>query len=117
MSKIIQTRISQKHSLEKDWKEHAKTFVPMLGEIIVYETEVDSDGTIKALPEGRTKPYDYARIKIGDGQRFVGDLPFLNEAITDAEIDEICQTDISQLDAAIDEIIELQNSYIEMEVS
>lgn len=55
------TRMSQKHDIEAHWK-LAENFIPMAGEIIVY----DSD-----------EVYDYARFKCGDGVTKVNDLPFI----------------------------------------
>lgn len=80
----IFTRISQKHDLEVNWLK-AENFVPMQGELIIYDIEVDADGnTLKnskgspMLPEGRTKPYTYERFKIGDGIKTITELPFAN---------------------------------------
>lgn len=58
--KEIKGRIVNKHGLPSDWKK-ATGFIPMEGEIIVYE------------PEGEI---DHSRIKIGDGVTNVNDLPF-----------------------------------------
>lgn len=58
-------RVVQKHAIESDW-EKAINFIPLQGEIIVY----DSDDT-----------YDYERIKIGDGVRNVNVLPFVDDVI------------------------------------
>jgi hypothetical protein len=75
-NKIIQTRIANKHDLEANWQK-AVNFVPLRGETIIYDAEVDADGRALALPEGRTVPYTYARMKLGDGVTLVGDLPFI----------------------------------------
>jgi hypothetical protein len=87
-TKKIFTRISQKHDLEVNWLK-AENFVPMQGELIVYDIEVDVDGNtltdnngLLMLPEGRAKPYTYERFKIGDGIKTVTDLPFIvDEAV------------------------------------
>ena len=70
----IKSRMPQKHDVEENW-EKATNFIPMKGEIIVYD--IDSN-------------YTYERFKIGDGVKTVKNLPFVNAIITDAEIDEIC---------------------------
>lgn len=72
--KRINSRIIHKHAIESDWNK-AINFIPLCGEIIVY----DIDST-----------HDYERIKIGDGTTVVSLLPFANEIITNDEIDEIC---------------------------
>lgn len=61
--KKIKTRIQQKHDIEANWIK-ATTFVPMAGEIIVY----DADST-----------YTYERFKIGDGSTTVSNLPFVTD--------------------------------------
>ena len=94
MSQKIRTRIQNKHDLEINWNN--ATFIPMAGELIVYDRETDAQGNVKtvtangatvsALPNGRTAPYTYERFKIGDGVRSVGDLPFADEqAVTAAK--------------------------------
>lgn len=72
--KKMKTRIINKHAVEADWLK-ATNFVPMQGEIIVYD--IDDN-------------YDYERMKIGDGVTLVSALPFVNDAITNDEIDAIC---------------------------
>lgn len=74
MANVLNTRIQHKHDTEINWSK-ATGFIPKQGELIVYD--IDDN-------------YDYERIKIGDGVTNVNSLPFANEIITDAEIDEIC---------------------------
>jgi hypothetical protein len=85
----INTRIMNKPDTEANWLK-ATTFIPMQGEIIVYDIEVDKDGNTLALPEGRTTPYTYERLKIGDGKTVVSDLPFYTADTTD--VDDKLQT-------------------------
>lgn len=63
MSKRILTRIQQKHDVEANWNK-ATSFVPLAGEVIIYEPDEN---------------YTYARFKIGDGETFLTDLPFNGE--------------------------------------
>ena len=63
MSKNIKTRIQHKHDVEANWI-LAKGFIPLTGELIIY----DADDT-----------HEVPRIKIGDGKTSVGNLPFVNE--------------------------------------
>lgn len=72
--KNISSRIIHRHDIEANWLK-AVNFIPKQGELIVY----DIDST-----------HDYERIKIGDGATVVSSLPFINEIITNEEIDEIC---------------------------
>lgn len=89
--KQLQTRVVNKHDLEANWLK-ATNFVPLKGELIVYDIEVgvddegktitldaayvvEEDGS-KHLPDNRTTPYTYERFKIGDGKTLVSALPF-----------------------------------------
>ena len=64
-NKTFQGRIVQKHDTEANWKK-ATNFVPLKGEIIVYD--------------------DLNKIKIGDGTTKVGDLAFINDLDTLATV-------------------------------
>ena len=85
-TKNFYTRIENKHDLEVYWNK--ASFIPLQGELIVYDVEVDSsgstliktiDGVTKPVCEfvGRTTPYTYERFKIGDGIHTVKELPFM----------------------------------------
>lgn len=63
--KTIKTRIQSKHETEANWNK-ATNFVPLKGEIIIY----DPDTT-----------YDYPRIKVGDGKTNVISLKFVTEGV------------------------------------
>lgn len=56
-NKILQTRIQCKIDTEENWNK-ATTFIPLSGEIVIYEGEVP-------------------RIKVGDGISYLSSLPFL----------------------------------------
>lgn len=71
----ICTRILNKHDIEVNWLRNS-SFVPLQGELIIYDCEVDSDGSTLELPNNRVIPYTYERVKIGDGYTSVNDLPF-----------------------------------------
>ena len=62
----------------------------MKGEIIVYDPEIDTEGNIAIMPEGRTSPYDHARFKCGDGKTKVNDLPFIFDYLED-RIDDLAE--------------------------
>ena len=79
--KKFKTRIIHKHEPEVNWLK-ATEFIPMKSELIVYDAEADKNGKLLegiTLPEGRTIPYTYARIKMGDGVTKVNDLPFVDD--------------------------------------
>ena len=73
-------RIVQKHDLEVNWLK-AVNFTPKQAEVIVYDIEVDANGNTLELPAGRTIPFTYERIKVGDGISNVNDLPFSNTQV------------------------------------
>lgn len=60
------TRVAQKHDTEAKWALVHETFIPLAGEIIVYDTDVDREIVINE--ETIVIPAcNYPRIKIGDG--------------------------------------------------
>ena len=59
--KQINSRLQQKHDIEANWNK-AVNFIPLLGELILY----DPDET-----------YNYTRFKVGDGIKVAKDLPFV----------------------------------------
>lgn len=68
MPKSLKTRIQNKHDIEANWL-LASNFVPLAGEIIVY----DPDET-----------HDIPRVKIGDGETLVNNLKFIDADLVDA---------------------------------
>jgi len=99
--KLIKTRIVHKHDLEITWL-NAPEFVPLQGELIIYDSEVAADGSILQLPEDRTAPYTYERMKLGDGITPVNELPFIDETVINAldsyaKIEDV-PTKVSQLE-------------------
>lgn len=74
--KKLKTRIINKHDTEAHW-ELATGFIPEDGEIIIY----DPDET-----------YDYARVKVGDGETNVNSLPFVDDAVREQLTQHISQT-------------------------
>ena len=71
--KRLNTRIVHKHETEANWL-LATNFIPMKGEIIVY----DKDST-----------HNYERIKIGDGSTLVSSLPFVDDTLRNELIEQI----------------------------
>ena len=80
------SKIIFKHKLEVDWL--ASDYIPEQGEQVIYDIEVDKDGNVLELPEGRTEPYVCQRIKYGDGIHTVSDLPFTYQTEKDLKIDD-----------------------------
>ena len=66
----MKARISQLHNIESEWLK-LSTWVPEAGELIVYDPD---------------EHYDYARIKVGDGKKYLNELPFIIESAAKALI-------------------------------
>jgi hypothetical protein len=82
---IIKSRLINKHDIEANWLK-ADTFIPKKGELIIYDSEVDSEGNILELPAKRNWPYLYERVKIGNGRDFLKDLKFYSTEEGSGEI-------------------------------
>lgn len=67
MHKNLKTRIQNKHDTETNWI-NAVNFVPLAGEVIIYDTDAT---------------HDVARVKIGDGKTKVNDLNFVTTEVPD----------------------------------
>ena len=63
MEKTMKARVQHKHDIEVNWLK-ATNFIPLTSEIIVYDPDEN---------------YDYPRIKIGDGETNINDLPFVTK--------------------------------------
>lgn len=82
MQKKINARLVSKNGFEFEQLK-ATNFIPIKGEVIIQNAEADQDGnlftledgSVVPLPNGRTEPYTYARIKMGNGLTYVNDLP------------------------------------------
>ena len=103
--KELNARLPQKHDYEANWIK-AINFVPMKGEIIVYDPEIDARGNVAILPEGRTSPYDYARFKCGDGETKVNDLPFMFAYLED-KIDDLAE-EVNTLGQVLNEKVSVE---------
>lgn len=75
--KILNARLAQKHDTEENW-DKAVNFVPLAGEVIVYDTDTNN-----------TRP----RVKIGDGVNTVANLAFITEILDVADVLEVCSSD------------------------
>lgn len=85
----INTRIKMKRDTTANWN-NAVGFIPLDGEIIIYTdyktiTEViDNQNVTKNIPG----------IKIGDGNAYVQDLPFMDNDLRDALMAHIANTNV-----------------------
>ena len=81
--KEIKSRIIHKHDIEANWNK-AVNFIPMQGEIIIYD--IDSN-------------YDFERAKIGDGVTSVVNLPFYLEHEIDTVLAQLTYLKNNTIDA------------------
>ena len=72
MAKTIQTRVQNKHDIEANWL-LATNFIPLAGEIIIYD--VDND-------------HPKIRAKVGNGVNLLSELPW---ALDEATLEELIQ--------------------------
>ena len=61
--KTLNSRMQQRHDIENNWNK-AVNFIPLAGEIIIYDPDT---------------AHSYARLKCGDGVTTVVNLPFMFE--------------------------------------
>lgn len=124
MQKTIKTRIQNKHDIQANW-ERAINFIPLAGELIVYDADYDAVSN----PNG----YKYPRFKIGDGivnsetqaveGTNVNDLPFYagswndlidkpNDLATESYVNSVLPTKLSELDNDPGFITKVPDEYI-----
>ena len=100
----IKSRIVHKHDIEANWLK-ATNFIPLQGEMIIYDIEIDNNGNTLDLPEGRVTPYTYERVKIGDGKTLINMLPFIDEHKADISyVQEYVDTTLGAVATALSEI-------------
>lgn len=79
---MFQARIKSKHDTTENWN-NAKGFVPMAGEIIIYDDYQTKTWTETEYGETVTKTKNIPGIKIGTGNAYVQDLAFVDEDLRD----------------------------------
>lgn len=89
MSATINSRIQIKRDTTQHW-DQAQGFIPLAGEAIVY---IDYKITQKEI-DGEMASIVIPGVKIGDGQTYVQDLPFVDAELRDKLIGHIDNQDI-----------------------
>ena len=89
MSATINTRIQNKRDTTLHWNQ-AKGFIPLAGEVIIY-TDYK---TIQKEIDGEMQSVLIPGIKIGDGQTYVQDLPFVDTDLRDRLMEHINNQDL-----------------------
>ena len=89
MSATVNTRIQSKRDTTANWNA-ARGFVPLAGEVIVY----NDYKTIQKEIDGEMQDVLIPGVKIGDGQTYVQDLPFVNDELRVQLLNHIENPDI-----------------------
>lgn len=85
----VNGRIQLKRDTTENWN-RAAGFVPLAGEVIVYTNY----STKEKIVDGETKIVNVPGIKIGDGNAYVQDLPFLDGELRDRLVEHIEDMDL-----------------------
>ena len=93
MSATMNTRIQLKRDTTQHWDE-ARGFIPLPGEVIVYEDYETKTYTVEEYGETVTKTVNIPNIKIGTGNAYVQDLAFVDEKTREILMDHIRNQDI-----------------------
>ena len=93
MSATVNSRIQLKRDTTEHWNQ-AIGFVPLPGEVIVYEDYESRTLNIEENGEMVTKTINIPNMKIGTGNAYVQDLAFVDERTRDLLITHINDYDI-----------------------
>lgn len=93
MSATINTRIQLKRDTTENWNK-IRGFIPLPGEVIVYEDYETKTYTVEEYGETVTKTVNIPNIKIGTGNAYVQDLAFVDEKTRDMLMEHINNYDI-----------------------
>ena len=93
MSATMNTRIQLKRDTTQHWNE-ARGFIPLPGEVIVYEDYETKTYTVEEYGETVTKTVNIPNIKIGTGNAYVQDLAFVDEKTREILMDHIRNQDV-----------------------
>ena len=93
MSATINPRIQLKRDTTDNWN-NARGFIPLPGEVIIYEDYETKTYTVQEFGETVTKTVNIPNIKIGTGNAYVQDLAFVDENTRTMLLDHIHNQDI-----------------------
>lgn len=93
MSSTITPRIKLKRDTTANWNA-AEGFIPLQGEVIIYEDYEIKTYTVEEYGETITKTVNIPNIKIGTGNAYVQDLAFVDEKTRDLLISHINNEDM-----------------------
>lgn len=90
---MFNTRIMLKRDTTAHWND-ARGFVPMAGEVIIYDDYQTKTWQVEEYGELVTKTENIPGIKIGDGLAYVQDLPFVDKDLREKLMTHINNTEI-----------------------
>lgn len=90
---MVDARIRLKRDTTANWN-NARGFVPMAGEVIIYDDYQVKTWQVEEYGEIVTKTENIPGIKIGDGQAYVQDLPFVDKDLREKLMNHINNIDI-----------------------
>ena len=90
---MINARIQSKHDTTANW-DAAIGFIPLPGEVIIYDDYETKTYTIEEYGETVTKTVYIPNIKIGTGNAYVQDLGFVDEKTREILLAHIRDNDI-----------------------
>ena len=93
MSATVNTRIKCKRDTTENWN-NARGFIPMAGEIIVYDDYETKTYTVEEYGQMVTKTVNIPNIKIGSGNAYVQDLAFVDQKTRDILMEHINNQEI-----------------------
>ena len=90
---MFNTRIMLKHDTTANWN-NAIGFVPMAGEVIIYDDYQTKTWQVEEYGKLVTKTENIPGIKIGDGLAYVQDLPFVDKDLREKLMTHINNAEI-----------------------
>lgn len=93
MSATINSRIKIKHDTTENWN-NARGFIPLSGELIVYDDYETKTYEVEEYGETVTKTVNIPNIKVGTGNAYVQDLAFVDEKTRDILMEHIHNQEI-----------------------
>ena len=93
MSATVNTRIQIKHDTTENWN-NARGFIPLPGEIIVYDDYEVKTYEVEEYGEMVTKTAYIPNIKVGTGNAYVQDLAFVDDSTKDILLEHVRDHDI-----------------------
>lgn len=88
MSATINARVQVKRDTKANWAA-ARGFIPLAGEVIVYNDYKTKTYEVEEYGEIVTKTVLIPNVKIGDGNSYVQDLPFVDTDLRDTLMEHI----------------------------